>query len=59
MGVGKQMTNKMTPEAVIENTLIQQLKSGESQWKYREDLCTEEALWANFRENWRTIIKMF
>lgn len=50
MGVGKQMTNKMTPEAVIENTLIQQLKSGESQWKYREDLCTEEALWANFRE---------
>lgn len=44
------MTNKMTPEAVIENTLIQQLMNGESQWKYREDLCTEAALWANFRE---------
>lgn len=40
----------MTPEAVIENTLIQQLKSGESQWIYRDDLCTEDALWANFRE---------
>lgn len=44
------MSNKMTPEAVIENTLIQQLKSGESQWEYRKDLCTEEALWTNFRE---------
>lgn len=43
------MTNKMTPEVVIENNLIQQLVTGESQWIYRKDLRTEEDLWANFR----------
>jgi len=44
------MGDKMTPEAVIENNLIQKLITGESQWIYRNDLCTEEALWENFRE---------
>lgn len=39
----------MTPEVVIENNLIQQLISGESQWVYRKDLRTEDDLWANFR----------
>lgn len=39
----------MTSEVVIENNLIQQLISGESQWVYRKDLRTEDDLWANFR----------
>lgn len=43
------MANRMTPEAVIENNLIQQLITGESQWIYRKDLHTEADLWANFR----------
>ncbi|MDT2754657.1 type I restriction endonuclease subunit R [Enterococcus pseudoavium] len=43
------MANRMTPEAVIENNLIQQLITGESQWIYRKDLHTEDDLWANFR----------
>lgn len=43
------MANRMTSEVVIENNLIQQLISGESQWVYRKDLRTEDDLWANFR----------
>lgn len=44
------MGNRMTPEAVIENNLIQHLITGESQWIYRKDLRTEADLWNNFRE---------
>ena len=36
-------------EAIIEQKLIEQLVYGDSQWTYREDLKTEEALWANFK----------
>ena len=36
-------------ESMIEQKLIEQLVYGDSQWTYREDLKTEEALWANFR----------
>ena len=36
-------------EAVIEKRLIDQLCSGESQWTYRPDITTEEALWKNFK----------
>jgi type I restriction enzyme R subunit len=36
-------------EAVIERKLIEQLVYGDSQWTYREDLKTEEDLWANFK----------
>ena len=36
-------------ESVIENRLIHQLCSGESQWTYRPDIRTEEDLWNNFK----------
>lgn len=36
-------------ESVIEQRLIDQLCSGESQWTYRPDLKTEEQIWANFK----------
>lgn len=36
-------------EAVIEQNLINQLCSNESQWTYRPDLKNEEQLWDNFR----------
>ena len=36
-------------ESMIEEKLIEQLIYGDSQWTYREDLKTEEELWANFR----------
>lgn len=36
-------------ESTIERKLIDQLVYGESQWTYREDLKTEEDLWANFK----------
>lgn len=36
-------------ESIIEQKLIEQLVYGESQWTYREDLKTEEDLWANFK----------
>ena len=36
-------------EAMLESKLIEQLVYGDSQWVYREDLKTEEDLWANFR----------
>lgn len=44
------MLNVTTPEAELENNLIQQLIHGESQWTYRDDLRTETDLWDNFRE---------
>ena len=36
-------------ESVIEQRLIDQLCSGESQWTYRPDIKTEEQIWANFK----------
>lgn len=36
-------------ESVIEKRLIDQLCSGESQWTYRPDIRTEDALWKNFK----------
>lgn len=36
-------------ESMIEKNLIEQLVYGDSQWTYREDLKTEEDLWANFK----------
>lgn len=36
-------------ESIIEKQLIEQLVYGDSQWVYREDLKTENDLWANFR----------
>ena len=36
-------------ESMIEEKLIEQLIYGDSQWTYREDLKTDEDLWANFR----------
>lgn len=36
-------------ESIIEQKLIEQLIYGDSQWTYREDLKTEEDLWANFK----------
>ena len=37
-------------EAAMEKNLIAQLTTGISQWTYRKDITTEEALWQNFRE---------
>lgn len=37
-------------ESEMEERLINQLTLGESQWTYRPDLTTEEALWNNLRE---------
>lgn len=42
--------SKFTAEQVLEDTLIQNLISGDSQWTYRNDLHTEEELWENFRQ---------
>ncbi len=36
-------------ESVLEERLIQQLCSGDSQWTYRPDIRSEEQLWANFK----------
>ena len=36
-------------ESLIEQQLIDQLCSGESQWTYRPDIKTEDQLWANFK----------
>ena len=36
-------------ESIIEQKLIEQLVYGDSQWTYRDDLKTEEDLWANFK----------
>lgn len=37
-------------ESVMENNLIKQLTTDTSQWTYRKDITTEEALWENFRQ---------
>lgn len=47
---GVDLLVKFTAEQMLENTLIEQLISGESQWTYRDDLHTEEELWENFRQ---------
>ncbi|MBZ6485087.1 type I restriction endonuclease subunit R [Priestia aryabhattai] len=44
------MSISFTPEAVLEENLIKQLISGESQWTYRGDLHTEEEVWQNFKK---------
>jgi type I restriction enzyme R subunit len=44
------MTVRYESEAQIEQALIDQLTSGESQWTYREDLTTDSLLWENFFE---------
>lgn len=36
-------------ESIIEQRLINQLCSGESQWTYRKDIKTEEQIWDNFK----------
>lgn len=36
-------------ESVLEKKLIDQLTLGESQWVYRDDIKSEEGLWANFK----------
>ena len=36
-------------ESVLEKRLIDQLCTGDSQWTYRPDIRTEEALWDNFK----------
>lgn len=47
---GGNMTRTFTSELELENNLINQLISGNSQWTYRNDLHTEEQLWDNFRQ---------
>lgn len=37
-------------ESTMENNLIKQLTTDTSQWTYRKDITTEDALWANFRQ---------
>ncbi|OJF96202.1 type I restriction endonuclease subunit R [Alkalibacterium sp. 20] len=44
------MAITFTSESELEQNLINQLISGESQWTYRKDLNTEDKLWVNFRE---------
>lgn len=39
-----------TAEQVLEDNLIKKLITGDSQWTYREDLCSEADLWENLRE---------
>lgn len=39
----------MEQEKSIEQQLIEQLTTGESQWTYRQDIRTEDALWNNIR----------
>lgn len=41
---------QFTAEQELEDNLIKQLISGISQWTYRNDLHTEDELWANFRK---------
>lgn len=43
------MGSKVTSEYTMENDLINQLISGESQWTYRDDLRSEVDLWQNFK----------
>ena len=44
------MAITFTSESELEQNLINQLISGDSQWTYRKDLNTEEKLWRNLRE---------
>ena len=44
------MAITFTSESELEQNLINQLISGDSQWTYRKDLNTEEKLWVNLRE---------
>lgn len=37
-------------ESILENKLIHELATGDSQWTYRPDLKTEDDLWNNIRE---------
>jgi type I restriction enzyme R subunit len=39
----------MTAEKEIENQFIHILSEAENQWRYREDIRTESALWQNLR----------
>ena len=39
-----------TKENFMEDSLIQQLISGQSQWVLREDIKNEDQLWDNFRQ---------
>lgn len=52
---------KFTKEAKLEEDLINQLISGESQWNYRADLRTEHDLWLNLKSilerNNRAVLK--
>lgn len=52
---------KFTKEQKLEEDLINQLISGESQWNYRKDLRTEADLWANLKmileRNNRAVLK--
>lgn len=43
------MVHSFTPESELEDNLIKQLISGESQWTYRDDLHSEDELWQNFK----------
>ncbi|WP_332284849.1 type I restriction endonuclease subunit R [Bacillus safensis] len=43
------MVHSFVPESELEDSLIQQLIRGESQWTYRGDLHTEDELWQNFK----------
>lgn len=45
-----EIMTKFTGEQILEDTLIQKLITGESQWVYRDDLHTESELWANLRQ---------
>lgn len=41
----------MTAEKEIENQFIHILSEAENQWRYREDIRTESALWQNLRKH--------
>ena len=43
------MVVTFTAEKKLEDDLINQLIRGESQWIYRDDLRSEEALWNNVK----------
>lgn len=42
------MGNQTKTELELEKELIHLLETGESQWTYRKELKTEDALWDNF-----------
>ena len=45
-------------ESVLEERLIAELTGGESQWTYRPDIRTEEALWAILSIFWSKITRL-